>query len=286
MDNIKNDKIEEKEIKEKVSEKVKKDIEKLLLNKEGKTPSEGLGDERRETLGGGNRKNERLREHLNKQQKSDSVYNDLKELQRQDKLHPQESREDQIRKIRAESQRRADQATEKTLKQIKDRKTRIAMNLAGKQASAVAYAISQAMAKEANKGGIKAVVPIAMTYLIALLKDLLDFTGVGAILGIITGIIAGAIIALFWVQVSGGWKGGYIQRKLIKKIIVKIGLAAFIETLPGPNIIPTFIVMNLWSHLDFIGSIKKAKSDHKKFVNDYETKKGINWKIEKNYIKN
>ena len=50
MDNIKNDKAK-KEIEEKVSEVVKKDIERLLSNKEGKTPAEGLGDEWREALG-------------------------------------------------------------------------------------------------------------------------------------------------------------------------------------------------------------------------------------------
>ncbi|MCK5466827.1 hypothetical protein KAI56_05035 [Candidatus Parcubacteria bacterium] len=285
MDNIKNDKTE-KETEEKVSEMLKKNIEKLLLDKEGGTPSESLGKKWREVLAGGTGKNEASKKHSSERRKPGSVYNDLKELQRQDKLHPQENREAQVKKIREESQRRADQATGEASKQIKDYKTRVAMKVAGKQISAVAYEISQAMAKETNKGGIQAVVPIVMTYLIALLKDLIDFTGVGAILGILTGIICGAIIALFWVQVSGGWKGGYIRRKLIKKIIIKIGLAAFIETLPGPNIIPTFIVMNLWSHLDFSRSIKKAKSDRKKFENDLATKKKVNWKIGKNYIEN
>jgi len=51
MDNIKNNKTE-KEIEKKVSEVVKKDIERLLLNKEGKTPAEGSGDEWRKTLNG------------------------------------------------------------------------------------------------------------------------------------------------------------------------------------------------------------------------------------------
>ena len=282
MDNIKNDKTE-KELKEKVSEIVKKDIEGLLLNKEGKTPAEGLGDEWRNRLSGGAEKKGVSKEDSIKQRKPDSVYNDLKELQRQDKLHPQESRENQVRKIREESQHRADQATEEASKQIKDQKSRMAMKIAGKQMDAAAYAISQAMAKEAKKGGIHAVVPITMTYLIALGKDLLDFSGVGAILGILTGILCGTIIALFWVQVSGGWKGGYIKRKLIKRIIIKIGLAAFIETLPGPNLIPTFIIMNLWSHYDFYKSIRKAKNDRTKFEHEYKTTKKVNWTLGKKY---
>ena len=207
-----------------------------------------------------------------------SVYSDLKELQRQDKLYSQENREGQIRKIREQSQHEAEQATEEASKQIKDRKGKIAMKIVGKQMDAVAYAIAQKMAEEAKKGGVHAVIPIVMTYLLAFGKDLLDFTGIGAIAGILTGIIVGTIIALFWVQVSGGWKGGYIQRKLMKRIIIKIGLAAVIESLPGPNLIPTFIVMNLWSHYDFYRSNKKVKNDHKEFKNEYAATRKINKK--------
>jgi hypothetical protein len=50
MDNIKNDKTEGGEIKEKISKTVKKDIEKLLRDKEGGTPSESLGNKWKETL--------------------------------------------------------------------------------------------------------------------------------------------------------------------------------------------------------------------------------------------
>ncbi|MCK5122889.1 MAG: hypothetical protein KAQ87_01965 [Candidatus Pacebacteria bacterium] len=62
MDNIKNDKTE-KEIEEKVSEKLKKDIKKLLSDKEGRTPSESLGKEWRRILSGGTEKNEAFKKH-------------------------------------------------------------------------------------------------------------------------------------------------------------------------------------------------------------------------------
>lgn len=225
---------------------------------------------------------EGMKKEMGKKAKSGSLKNTTEskpthnELRRQNKLHPREgSKESQIREIREESRREVEkQITKKASEQIKDRKTRMVMKVAGERLDAVACAIAQKMAEETKKGGIHAVIPITMTYLLALGKDLFDFTGVGAVIGIISGILVGTIIALFWVQVSGGWKGGYIQKKLIKKIIIKIGLAAFIETLPGPNLIPTFIIMNLWSHLDFVKSNKKAKNDYKKFINEYKTKRG------------
>ena len=271
------------QIKRQIAEGMKKEIEERMESRgviKDLTKSKPVEDLKEEIL---KKAEEKENEQKYSNRQKDLAYSDLKELQRQNRLNSQKGRESQIRKIREESRLEAEQATEEASKQITDRKTKMAMKIAGKQMDAVAYAISQKMAAEANKGGIHAVIPIAMTYLIALGKDLLDFTGIGAILGIVTGIICGLIIALFWVQVSGGWKGGYVQRKLIKRIIIKIGLAAFIETLPGPNLIPTFIVMNLWSHLDFVRSNRKAKSDHKKFVNEYETERKINLGIGKKY---
>ena len=65
------------------------------------------------------------------------------------------------------------------------------------------------------------------------------------------------------------------KKILIKKILVKIGIAAFIETLPGPNFIPTFIIMNLWSHLDYINAKRKIKSDIRNFDSEYKTNKAV-----------
>ena len=218
-----------------------------------------------------------------------SLYNDLKELQRQNRLHPQESRENQVRKIREQSRRESEQVTEEASKQIKDRKARMAMKIAGKQMDAVAYAISQKMAAEAKKGGVHAVVPITMTYLLALSKDVLDallnvldITVVGAVVvtavGILSSIFVGIVIALFWVQVSGGWKGGIIRRKLIKKILVKYGIAILIDSAAVINIIPTFFIINIWTHYDFHKSNKKAGSDHNKFKTEYQATRKINEK--------
>lgn len=199
------------------------------------------------------------------------------------KLSDEENKNRKINAIREEAKGEAKKETEKAMKDVQSAKGKMMLRLAGDHLDKVAYAIAQKMAKEANRGGIHAVFPILITYLIALGKDLLDFTGIGAIAGIVTGIVAGAIIALFWVQVSGGWKGGYIQKKLIKKIIIKIGLAAFIETLPGPNLIPTFIVINLWSHLSWKKDIKKSKAREKNFYHEWKYHKRISNANIKNY---
>ena len=193
------------------------------------------------------------------------------------------SREDQINEIRAEAKEKSQKEVEKAMKDVHSKSGKAVLKLAGDHMDKLAYAIANKMAKEANRGGMHAVFPILLTFFIAFLKDLSDVTGVGAVLGILTGIIAGTIIAIFWIQVSGGWKGGYVQRKLIKKIIIKTGLAAFIETLPGPNLVPTFIIINLWSYLDWAKDIKKSKARLEDFTNNYKVTRNIHKNTIKRY---
>lgn len=231
--------------------------------------TEGTGSEKAKNFARKRALNERDR-YLQKQ----GAFGDFSELRRIDSMS-QASQEEQIRRIKEEVKGEATKETERMSKQVKSVRGKVMLKLAGEHLDKLAFVISQKMAEQAKSGGAGAMLAIGMTYLFALGKDLLDFTGVGAIAGILTGIIVGAIIAMFWVQVAGGWKGGLAQRILIKKIIVKIGIAAFIETLPGPNFIPTFIVMNLWSHYDYIKAKRKAKSDLQNFKGEYKTNKAV-----------
>ena len=199
------------------------------------------------------------------------------------KLSDKGNKARKIEAIRKEGREEAQKETKKAMKDMQSKRGKMVLKLAGDHLDKVAYVIAEKLAKEANRGGIHAVFPILITYLIALGKDLLDYSGVGAIAGLITGILCALIIGIFWVKVSGGWKGGYIQKKLIKKIIVKVGLAAFIETLPGPNLIPTFIVVNLWSHLDWAKDIKKSKAREKDFHEEWKSQRRISNANIKNY---
>ena len=225
--------------------------------------TEGTGSEKAKNFARKRALNERDK-YLQKQ----GALGDFNELRRIDNM-PRASQEEQIREIREEAKKE----TERMSKHVKGVKGKIALKLAGEHLDKLAFVISQKMAEQAKSGGIGAILMITITFWIALIKDLLDFTGIGAIAGILTGILAGAIIGMFWVQVAGGWKGGMVKKILIKKILVKIGIAAFIETLPGPNFIPTFIVMNSWSFWDYVWTKMKIRSDLKSFQAEYKTNK-------------
>ena len=231
--------------------------------------TEGIGSEKAKNFARKRALNERDK-YLQKQ----GALGDFSELRRINSM-PRASQEEQIREIREEVKEEAKKETERMSKHVKGVKGKIALKLAGKHLDKLAFVISQKMAEQAKSGGIGGILAIGLTYVFALAKDLFDYTGVGAIIGILSGILVGAVIAFFWVQVAGGWKGGTVKRIMIKRILKKIGIAAFIETLPGPNFIPTFIVMNLWSHYDYIKSKKKIKRDIESFQSEYKTNKTI-----------
>ena len=276
-----------KELKEKIQKSVRDSFEKNIGEK-GRTENAKIRDfeksavdnvnEYRNTKGSGSEKarnfaKKRVANERDKYLQKQDALSDFNELRRIDNMSRQASQEKQIRKIRGEIKKEVEKETERASKHVKSAKGKIALKLAGENLDKLAYVLSQKMAEQAKMGGIHAMLAIGMTYLFAFGKDFIDATGVGAILGILTGLIAGTIIAMFWVQVAGGWKGGFIQKRLIKRLIIKTGLAAFIETLPGPNLIPTFIIMNLWSHLDYIKTKKKAKTDLRDFQAEYKTNK-------------
>jgi hypothetical protein len=190
-------------------------------------------------------------------------------------LSEQENKDLKTEALKEEANAEAQKEIDKALKNIHNKRARMALGLAGIHMDKVASVISSKLAAEANRGGFHAIIPIGITYLVAFAKDFIDFTGVGSIVGILTGIIAGLIIAMFWVQVSGGWKGGFITRRLIKRILVKIGAAAIVESLIGINLIPTFIIMNLWSHYDWTKSIKESKDRKVAFDHEWKNHKRI-----------
>lgn len=256
-----------------------RDFEKLLTDDFKKTADEGRENyenvkERRKEMARNKARDfeKRALDKKDRYLQKHGVAGDLNELRRISSM-PQESEEEQIKRIREEVKEEAKKETRRASKHVKSAKGRAALWLAGEHLDKLAFIISQKMAEQAKSGGVGAIFAIGITYLFALGKDLLDFTGIGAIAGILTGIIVGAIIGMFWVQITGGWKGGLAKKILIKKILVKIGIAAFIETLPGPNFIPTFIVMNLWSHLDYIWAKGKVKRDIQSFNSEYKTNK-------------
>jgi len=276
------------ELKRKIQESVKKSFEKNVKGR-GETENLRIGNleksavdnvnEYKNTEGTGSEraKNFARKRALNERDKylqKQGALGDFNELRRIDSMS-RASQEEQIRRIKEEVKEEATKETERMSKQVKSIRGKAMLKLAGEHLDKLAFVISQKMAEQAKSGGIGGMMTIGLTYVFALGKDLLDFTGVGAIAGILTGILVGAVIALFWVQVAGGWKGGMAQRILIKKILKKIGIAAFIETLPGPNFIPTFIIMNLWSHYDYIKAKRKAKSDLQNFKGEYKTNKAV-----------
>lgn len=144
-----------------------------------------------------------------------------------------------------------------------DVKSRIAVNIgakvAGRRLANVLAAIAEKMAKEAERGGPIGFVMILMTYLMAGIKDILDavafaIPGISLALGIMFGII----ISLFWLLICGS-NHGAIVRWFVKKALTRILVAIVIDGLFG--IVPTFLVMNVWTHWGYNKKIKKAEKD-------------------------
>lgn len=140
-------------------------------------------------------------------------------------------------------------------------KQKVAVRIAGGKALDVLYSVAQKMEKEVEKGGMGASFIIMATYLIAFIKDCSDLlvSGIPG-LGLITGIIFGTILAFFWLLACGSWHGGYVTNKILRKILVRILAASVFESIPFCGFVPTYIVLNLWSHMDFRKTIKEAEN--------------------------
>ncbi|MBW6441258.1 hypothetical protein K0B03_04520, partial [Patescibacteria group bacterium] len=138
-----------------------------------------------------------------------------------------------------------------------------------------------------------AVMPIMTTYFLALLKDsgdliltLLNLTGIGAIVGTVLAFLIGLgialIIIIFWSLTAGDWKGGYLKKKALKKILLRYGfrysIAIGLDAVPFINIVPVFIIFNIWSHYDFIKEVKKSKKEHAEMIYDWNHGRKISMK--------
>ena len=209
-------------------------------------------------------------------------------------------KQEEIDKYTEEAKHEAQKEIEKASKQVKSVKAKIALKIAGDHFDKIAIVIAQKMAKEANRGGLHAIIPIAMTYFIAIGKDLIDviinllsFTGVGAIvvtvvMAIVGGICA-IILAVFWISIGGEWKGGILKKKFLKMILKRYGVRIVLIVVVGDsiavfNILPLMLLFNIWAHFDFIMDVKKSKAKFKSFMEEYASKKRIKKSIAKRYI--
>ena len=219
---------------------------------------------------------------------------------RNEELSIDSKKQEEIDKYTEEAKQEAQKEIEKASKQVKSVKAKIALKIAGDHFDKIALVIGQKMAKEANRGGLHAIIPIAMTYFIAIGKDLIDviinllsFTGVGAIvvtvvMAIVGGICA-IILAVFWISIGGEWKGGILKKKFLKMILKRYGVRIVLIVVVGDsiavfNILPLMLLFNIWAHFDFIMDVKKSKAKFKSFMEEYASKKRIKKSIAKRYI--
>ncbi len=219
---------------------------------------------------------------------------------RNEELSIDSKKQEEIDKYTEEAKQEAQKEIEKASKQVKSVKAKIALKIAGDHFDKIALVIGQKMAKEANRGGLHAIIPIAMTYFIAIGKDLIDviinllsFTGVGAIvvtvvMAIVGGICA-IILAVFWISIGGEWKGGILKKKFLKMILKRYGVRIVLIVVVGDsiavfNILPLMLLFNVWAHFDFIMDVKKSKAEFKSFMEEYASKKRIKKSIAERYI--
>lgn len=134
---------------------------------------------------------------------------------------------------------------------------KVAVKTAGDKLVDAIDRTAQGMAKQVSKSEGRAFIVIAVTYLVAALKDISD-VATGGLLGILTGIAAGTFLALFWLYAYGHWRGGMVTN-YVTKIVLRFVLGMFIEVTPGVSIIPTYLVLNWFSHRDFKKNIRKNR---------------------------
>ncbi len=163
-------------------------------------------------------------------------------------------------------------------------KRKVASKVAGKATSEIAYAIAQKMSAEANKGGVNAIVIIAVTFIIAIWIDLIDILTaialtsiIGAVLGFViwlSNFFLSLVIVFFWMAVLGGGHKKFFWKLLIRLIVVVI----FVEQVPYLDLIPWTLFIVSWNSYDFFKSIKKAKKDETAFQTEFIATDQINKK--------
>lgn len=200
---------------------------------------------------------ERRQEENKKQfERRSNNFAKLQALRSEFQRSPEEQQED----AREESRRAAQEAIEKQMKQDLSERQKMIIRVAGDHALDVLYRVAARLEEQAERGGAGAFLIITLTYLIALAKDISDI-GHGGLVGIFTGIIASAFLAFFWSLACGGWHGGAITNQIIKRVLRKILLATAVDGIPVIGIVPTYLIINLWCHMDFKRGISRTEDE-------------------------
>jgi hypothetical protein len=181
-----------------------------------------------------------------------------------------EKREAKLAGARAGGQKQMEkaalEAAEKQLGEALNVRQRLALKaavtVAGDEALNGLAAIAQEMEEQMQKGGAMASFLIAMTYLIALIKDVLD--GLAAFSpgqGMAVGVAFGLVLTFFWIMICGSWHGGVATNWVLKRVLTRILAFSFLDGIPLFGIVPLYFVLNFWSHWDLTRAMKKSEEE-------------------------
>jgi len=282
-----------KEIKRQVEKGMKEGLEKgmgykgAFKNIPNSEPVKGL---KREIW----KRAEKERERMEHKGVADYQTKTLKEEYKDDKIRIKDisARQAAALKHKEKSAKEAEKEMNKRLKEMgamQGIKRKTVSKAVGKATSEMAYQIAQKMSAEANKGGVNAIVIIAVTFIIAIWIDLIDILTaialtsiIGAVLGFViwlSNLFLSLVIVFFWMAVLGGGHKKWFWKMLIRLIVVVI----FVEQVPYLDLIPWTLFTVSWNSYDFFKSIKKAKKDETAFQTEFRATGKINAKHAKNY---
>lgn len=216
-----------------------------------------------------------------------------------------QSQEVQTQEAQMKAREDIDKETKKANREIERQ-----MKTQGKELSRRERMVMEAMERSAGKVSVMAATKISgkmtemvrqgnsaetgviflFSLVLAITKDVLDwlinllnFTGVGAILVIvlcfILSLTIGLTITLFIMSVS---PRGMIGKRIMKKISKRVIATMIVDSITVINIIPAMTIYVLWTWFDMMRDTKKVETDKEKF--DQDLKKGrINKEMMKKY---
>ena len=211
------------------------------------------------------------------------------------------ARETEAQRIKEEAIKKAEKEIGKKIQKhprMKRVKGKIAAKVASRITGEAAYTIAQKMAQKANAGGSGAIIIILFTVFLATTTDVIDIlveigfvAFVVSIIGTIPGVVlrviiwfidflCAFIILIFWTLVLGGGHKKWFWKRVIRMLIVLIGL----ESLPGIGLLPLATLMVFWNWYDFAKDKKKAKDDLRAFESEFKKTRKIKPKYVKEYV--
>jgi hypothetical protein len=259
MDSVKNDKTE-KEVEEKISALAKKNIEELLLNREGNTSPVGSEDKQGEALSGAGIEPQKT---LNDKNTASNRRSDRSSLE--DRMSMMSSKTTE-RKANEKFQRKLSKINRQSVKDIKKNIKEKSRKIAERKKIAFKKKLKEKMKKKltmnAKEGKSITMSLLFIIFLfIALLNDSVDIvvgivswavtlTGVGAIvlaatevIGDIIDIITTVLLVGFSFYIGGTTKAG--AKRFVKRAILYLGAFA-IELVPLLNLFATWLVVLLY----------------------------------------